>query len=122
MKATAEWNFKEGYILEKSEIKVEKNDENFQIFILSNVTTTFKIWSQKCQFFNDHEYDIFWNKCFSKYMTFVFEKWTWKLYFSLPSNFVLMNSTKNFGGYGVFFVNQLEGNDTLRNKENVVKC
>ena len=83
---------------------------------------SFKIWSQKCQFFNDHEHDIFWNKCFSKYMTFVFEKWTWKHYFSLPSNFVLMNSTKNFGGYGVFIVNQLEGNDTLRNKENVVQC
>ena len=33
-----------------------------------------------------------------------------------------MNSTKNFGGYGVFIVNQLEGNDTLRNKENVVQC
>ena len=45
-----------------------------------------------------------------------------KALFSLPSNFVPMNSTKNFGGYGVFFVNQLEGNDTLRNKENVVQC
>lgn len=45
-----------------------------------------------------------------------------KALFSLPSNFVPMNSTKNFGGYDVFFVNQLEGNDTLRNKENVVQC
>ena len=45
-----------------------------------------------------------------------------KALFSLPSNFAAMNSTKNFGGYDVFFVNQLEGNDTLRNKENVVKC
>lgn len=51
-----------------------------------------------------------------------FWKMDMKALFSLPSNFAAMNSTKNFGGYDVFFVNQLEGNDTLRNKENVVQC
>ena len=59
---------------------------------------------------------------FFKIYDFCFWKMDMKALFSLPSNFAAMNSTKNFGGYDVFFVNQLEGNDTLWNKENVVQC
>ena len=48
------------------------------------------------------------------------KKWTQRLYFHLPSNFVYMNSGKGSGCPDAFFCKTTDNNDSSENKRSAV--